>query len=74
MKAIGSVKVLSDNGITLYSETLNWNSNEEKLFTKDYIMITTPELDTLHGTGFESDPDLTNWKILKPSGVVGKEF
>ena len=37
-------------------------------------MISTPELDTLHGTGFESDPDLTNWKILKPSGVVGKEF
>ncbi len=74
MKAIGSVKVLADNGITLYSETLDWNSKEEKLFTKDYIMITTSELDTLHGTGFESDPDLTNWKILKPSGVVGKEF
>tara|TARA_Y100000590_G_scaffold280637_1_gene315299 strand:+ start:320 stop:844 length:525 start_codon:yes stop_codon:yes gene_type:complete len=74
MKAIGNVKVLSDSGITLYSETLIWNSREEKLLTKDDIMITTLELDTLYGIGFESDPDLKNWKILKPSGVTGQEF
>ena len=74
MKAIGSVKVLSDSGITLFSEKLFWNSKDEKLFTKDSIMITTLDLDTLYGIGFESDPDLENWKILKPSGITGKEF
>ena len=74
MKAIGGVKVLSDSGITLFSEKLFWNSKDEKLFTKDSIMITTSDLDTLYGIGFESDPDLENWKILKPSGITGKEF
>ena len=74
MKAIGNVKVVSDSGITLYSETLNWNSKDEKLLTKDNIMITTIDYDTLYGIGFESDSDLKNWKILKPFGVTGKKI
>ena len=36
----------------------------EKLSTKDSIMITTLEQDTLYGIGFESDSDLENWKII----------
>ena len=36
------------------------------------VMITTEENDTLYGVGFESDSDLKNWKILKPSGVINK--
>ena len=39
--------------------------------TKDSVMITTAEKDTLYGIGFESDSELQNWKILKPSGVTG---
>jgi|TARA_Y100000766_G_scaffold35938_1_gene25749 hypothetical protein len=38
--------------------------------TEDSVMITTLEKDTLYGIGFESDSDLENWKILKPSGVT----
>ena len=74
MKAIGNVVAVSDSGITLYSETLTWNSKDEKLHTKDNIMITTLEKDTLYGVGFESDSDLKNWKILSPSGVTGREL
>ena len=74
MKAIGNVVAVSDSGITLYSETLTWNSKEEKLHTKDNIMITTLENDTLYGVGFESDSDMKNWKILSPSGVTGREL
>lgn len=73
MKAIGNVVAVSDSGITLYSETLRWNSKEEKLRTKDNIMITTLEKDTLYGVGFESDSDMKNWKILSPSGVTSRE-
>jgi hypothetical protein len=40
--------------------------------TKDSVMITTIEKDTLYGVGFESDSDLQNWKILKPSGVTNR--
>ena len=74
MEAMGNVVAVSDSGITLYSESLPWNSKEEKLRTKDNIMVTTLETDTLYGAGFESDSDLKNWKILSPSGVTGREF
>ena len=74
MKAIGNVVAVSDSGISLYSETLVWDSKNEKLRTKDKIMITTLDQDTLYGIGFESDSDLENWKIINPSGVTGRDF
>ena len=43
MRAIGNVVAVSDSGISLYSETLVWDSKNEKLSTKDSIMITTLE-------------------------------
>ena len=72
MKAIGNVIAVSDSGITLYSNSLTYNSKKEELHTKEKIMITTLENDTLYGTGFESDSDLKNWRILKPSGVTNR--
>ena len=61
---------VSDSGISLYSETLIWESNDEKLRTKDSIMITTLEKDTLYGVGFESDIDLERFKIFQPFGII----
>ena len=72
MKAIGDVVAVSDSGITLYTDTLFWNAKKEQMNTKDSVMITTIEKDTLYGVGFESDSDLQNWKILKPSGVTNR--
>ena len=40
--------------------------------TMDSVMLTTTEKDTLYGIGFESDSDLQNWKIIKPSGVTSR--
>ena len=74
MKASGNVVAVSDSGITLYTNTLTWSSREEKLRTKDNIMITTEKADSLYGVGFESDSDLKNWRILNPCGVTGREF
>ena len=74
MKAIGNVVAVSDSGISLHSNTLIWDSKNEKLRTKDKIMITTLDEDTLYGIGFESDSDLENWKIINPSGVTGRKF
>ena len=73
MLAIGNVIAKSDSGITLFTERLQWIAEDEKLFTKDRIMITTHEKDTLFGKGFESNADLENWRILNPSGVTGSE-
>ena len=72
MKAIGDVIAVSDSGITLYTDTLFWNAKKEKMHSNDSVMITTMEKDTLYGFGFESDSDLQNWKILKPSGVTNR--
>jgi len=32
-------------------------------------MFTSSNNDTMYGVGFESDMDLTKWKIKKPHGV-----
>ena len=72
MKAIGDVVAISDSGITLYTDTLFWNAKNEQMYSKDSVMITTLEKDTLYGIGFESDSDLQNWKILRPSGVTNR--
>jgi methyl coenzyme M reductase beta subunit len=70
MKAVGNVVAISDSGITLFTDTLYWDSKNERMSTLDSIMITTLDEDTLYGIGFESDSDLENWKILNPSGVT----
>ena len=72
MRAIGNVVVVSDSGITLYTDTLVWDSKKEKMSTDDPIMLTTEKDDTLYGIGFESDSDLQNWKVIKPSGVTNR--
>ncbi|MBL7013605.1 MAG: LPS export ABC transporter periplasmic protein LptC [Candidatus Marinimicrobia bacterium] len=74
MIAMGNVIAISDSGMTLYTDTLTWNSKKEIMFTQDSIMLTTQYQDTLYGVGFESDSDLENWKILKPSGVTNREL
>ena len=74
MKAIGNVSAISDSGITLYTDTLVWNSLDEKMSTDCEIMLTTEKKDTLYGVGFESNSDLKNWVILNPSGVTTRSL
>jgi len=74
MRAIGNVSAVSDSGITLYTDTLVWNSKDEKMSTDCEIMLTTEQKDTLYGVGFESESDLKNWIILNPSGVTTRSL
>ena len=67
--AIGNVIVLSDSGVTLYTDTLSWDNVKEKVFTNNKVVFITEQKDTLYGIGFESDIELNNWKILKPTGI-----
>ncbi|MBT3618080.1 MAG: LPS export ABC transporter periplasmic protein LptC [Candidatus Marinimicrobia bacterium] len=73
MKAVGQVIVVSDSGVTLFTDTLSWDNRKELVFTNDSVMVVTEEKDTLYGVGFESDMGLEYWKILKPSGVIGQD-
>ena len=68
MIAYGNVVVVSDSGLTLYTDTLKWDNKKQKLYSDIPIMITTSEGDTLYGDRFISDPDLTNYEIVNPRG------
>ena len=67
--AMGNVVVVSDSGVTLYTDTLSWDNVDEKVFTDDSVIFITEESDTLYGIGFKSDIELDNWEIMKPTGV-----
>jgi len=71
--AYGNVVVISDSGITLYTEQLQWIKDEEKIISDTLVKLVS-ELDTLTGIGFESDAGLENWVILKPAGVTKREL
>lgn len=71
--AQGNVVVVSDSGLTLYTEEVKWEHRREKIVSETFITLVT-EQDTLYGVGFESDSDLKNWVIFKPSGVTNREI
>ena len=70
--AIGNVVVVTDSGVTLFTDTLSWDNQKEKVFTSDSVVFITEKKDTLYGIGFESDIELNNWKILQPTGVFNE--
>ncbi len=65
----GNVVVISDTGMTLYTEELRWDNQINKIFSDTLVLITTKDGDTLYGKGFESNPDLTRRVIYQPWGV-----
>ena len=70
--AIGNVVVVTDSGVTLFTDTLSWDNQKEKVFTSDSVIFITEKKDTLYGIGFESDIELNNWQILQPTGVFNE--
>ncbi|MBO8130289.1 MAG: LPS export ABC transporter periplasmic protein LptC [Candidatus Marinimicrobia bacterium] len=73
MIAFGNVVVISDTGITLFTNHLKWDNKIEKIISNDDIILVT-ESDTLRGKGFESNTDLTEWVIKEPKGSIEKEI
>jgi len=71
--ARGNVIVRSDSGMTLATNILFWNESKALIYTDQPITMTSPT-DTLYGIGFESDANLDNWVITKPTGVTYREL
>ncbi|MBN2031618.1 LPS export ABC transporter periplasmic protein LptC [bacterium] len=69
---MGNVVVESDSGITLRTEVLRWDNRLEKIISDTLVMVTTQDRDTLYGTGFESNADLTRRIIRNPWGTSEK--
>ncbi len=69
-----NVVVVSDSGATLFTEALHWDHQKERITSDTTITLITEKRDTLRGIGFESDADLEQWTILKPTGVTDRKL
>jgi LPS export ABC transporter protein LptC len=72
MEARTGVVVVSDAGAVLRTEVLGWDNRKQRLFSERTVSYEKGGI-TLTGSGFESDADLTDWKIRHPRGTVPPE-
>ena len=73
MVAYGNVVVVSDSGMTLYTDTLLWDNKRQKIVSEIPVIITS-ETDTLYGDSFISDPNLENYEITNSHGTGSELF
>jgi LPS export ABC transporter protein LptC len=66
MTAYDSVRVLSDSGTLVETDSLLWNNTTHKLRSDAFVKISEKSGRVTRGHGFESDQDLVNYKILQP--------
>jgi LPS export ABC transporter protein LptC len=66
MTAYDSVRVLSDSGTLIETDSLLWDNTTHKLRSDAFVRITEKSGRITRGHGFESDQDLINYKILLP--------
>ncbi len=71
--AVGRVVIVSDSGLSMRTEKVEWNEQKQRLFAEGRVMLTTQE-DTLYGFEFESDRSLANWKMKSASGLSGRDI
>ena len=65
LRAYGNVRVISDSGYTLISEEIMWDNQYKLITSENSVTFTDKSNTTVKGVGFESDMDLTNYKIFK---------
>lgn len=71
MWAYGNVRVISDStGSRLQTQTLQWNQQQRKLSTNDYVRIERSDEVVEGGYGFESDEYLKHYTIFHVRGSV----
>jgi LPS export ABC transporter protein LptC len=69
MLAKGNVIVRSESkGRRLDTHLLEWDNLRQKIYSTEYVTITTPN-EIINGYGFESDPNLNEYRITKVSGI-----
>ncbi|MEP2023331.1 MAG: LPS export ABC transporter periplasmic protein LptC [Reichenbachiella sp.] len=57
------------SGDELSTELLNWDPNEEQIYTDNFVTIKTED-EVLTGEGLEATQDFEEYTILKPSGTM----
>lgn len=69
MIARNNVVVTNINGERLETEELVWNQKTEKISSDKFVKITTKD-EIIFGDGFESNQDISNYKIRKIRGTM----
>lgn len=64
-----NVQVQTRDNRHLDSEYLEWQQDDNSINTPKFVIIKTPT-DSIAGTGFEGDTDLTDYTIKEPKGRV----
>lgn len=67
MEVRKEVEVVNVKGEKLKTEYLQWNEQTGRIFTNEFVTITTAG-NTIMGNGLESDQEFTNYTILNPVG------
>jgi LPS export ABC transporter protein LptC len=70
MVAYDSVKIVSDSGTTVYTDSLTWNNETQRINSPANVKIVERSGRVTTGRGFESDQSLSNYKILRTTIVA----
>lgn len=63
------VVAVGSEGKVLNTELLYWDEEKEIIYTDEFVKVTDEE-SIIYGTGFESDQDFSNWRILNITGTI----
>lgn len=69
MEAKGNVIVINEKGDRLNTEHLVWNSVTKKIYTNEFVKITTKD-EVIWGKGLESNEDFTVYDIKQVKGSI----
>lgn len=64
----GNVKAVNMEGEMFETPLLYWNQKEESVYSDSAIVI-TKATSVIRGVGFRSNQEMTNYTILRPTGV-----
>ena len=70
--AMDSVVAVSDSGVTLKTEELEWRNKDKKIVSDKFVTITSDK-EIIQGYGFESDQHLQNYTINNITYVTRRE-
>lgn len=69
VEAKKNVVVVNEKNEKLNTEHLIWNERTKKIYSDDFVKITTPD-EIIFGNGFEADQDFSRYKIMKIKGTI----
>lgn len=70
MEAKGNVIVINEKGDKLNTEHLIWNSQTKKIYTNEFVKITTKD-EVIWGNGLEANEDFSEYEIKQVKGQIG---